>query len=793
VASVTPRTLQVLEFPAICTRLADGCASAMGREAALALRPSPHLDEVEPQQQKTTEARRLAEAGDGLPLHGIHDIRAPVHRAAIGGALSVRDLLDVRDTVAAARVLKGFVTARRQHVPLLAEIGQALAVFPALETAIGAAIGEDGEILDDASPELARTRRDRRVAESRLRDRLEQMLRTPAIARMLREPLITLRGDRYTIPVRAEFRHQFPGVAHDQSSSGVTVFMEPLAVVPLANRVRELASAEREEITRILAALSRAVAGAADDLTITLEGLGEMDLVSAKALLSLRMSASAPRLNARGALDLRRARHPLLSAPAVPVDVQIGESFRTLIITGPNTGGKTVTLKTIGLLTLMAQAGLHIPADPESMVAVFPQVYADIGDEQSIEQNLSTFSSHLTAIVEILRALAEDPPGEARALVLLDEIGAGTDPTEGVALARALIETLHAAGACTVVTTHFNELKALPYSTSGMQNASVEFDEATLRPTFRVLIGTPGRSNAFAIAERLGLDRQIVARARTAMSHRDTDLAQVFQSVDEERTALSREREMVAQSRAALAQREQRLAAEAHRLEDERRDFFERARADVGSLVRRGRQELDALLAALRQRPSPEAAANVRAYLRDLARASEAYASEASRPPQGVAPDDLRVGEAVHVASLGRGGIVQAVPDARGEVEVQAGSLKVRVPLSDLRRLPGGGVLDLPAAAAPSSAGLEKTLTVAATLDLRGRTADDAIQELDKYLDDATLAGLQRVTVIHGKGTGALRHAVREHLSRHPEVAAFRLGREDEGGSGATIVNLAQR
>jgi len=789
---VTPRTLQVLEFPAICTRLADGCASAMGREAALALRPSPHLDEVEPQQQKTTEARRLAEAGDGLPLHGIPDIRAPVHRAAIGGALSVRDLLDVRDTVAAARVLKGFVTARRQDVALLAEMAQALAVFPALETAIGAAIGEDGEILDDASPELARTRRDRRVAESRLRDRLEQMLRTPAIARMLRESLITLRGDRYTIPVRAEFRNQFPGVAHDQSSSGVTVFMEPLAVVPLANRVRELASAEREEITRILADLSRAVAAAADDLTITLEGLGEMDLVSAKALLSLRMSASAPRLNARGALDLRRARHPLLSAPAVPVDVQIGESFRTLIITGPNTGGKTVTLKTIGLLTLMAQAGLHIPADPESMVAVFPQVYADIGDEQSIEQNLSTFSSHLTAIVEILRALAEDPPGEARALVLLDEIGAGTDPTEGVALARALIETLHALGACTVVTTHFNELKALPYSISGMQNASVEFDEATLRPTFRVLIGTPGRSNAFAIAERLGLDRQIVARARTAMSHRDTDLAQVFQSVDEERTALSREREMVAQSRAALAQREQRLAAEAHRLEDERRDFFERARADVGSLVRRGRQELDALLAALRQRPSPEAAAGVRAYLRDLARASEAYASEAPRP-QGEAPDDLRVGEAVHVASLGRGGVVQAVPDARGEVEVQAGSLKVRVPLSDLRRLPAGGLVDLPSAAAPSTSGLDKTLAVGATLDLRGRTADDAIEELDKYLDDATLAGLQRVTVIHGKGTGALRHAVREHLSRHPEVAAFRLGREDEGGSGATIVNLAQR
>jgi DNA mismatch repair protein MutS2 len=789
---VTPRTLRVLEFPAVLERLASRCVSPLGREAATALRPSTALEDVERGQLETTEARLLTETAGGLPVRGIRDIRDPVHRAAIGGVLAVRDLLDVRDTAAVTRAIKGFVAARRREVPILAERVEALVVFPDLEEAIGEAIGPDGEILDGASPELARIRRDRRNAEGRLRTRLEEVLRTPALTRMLREPLITIHGERYTVPVRSEFRNQFPGVAHDQSSSGVTVFMEPLAVVPLGNQVRELALAERDEVTRILGALSGAVGAAAEDFTTTLEVLATLDLAAAKARLSIEMGGAAPRLNGRGVVELFQARHPLLTGDAVPIDVQLGGRFRTLIITGPNTGGKTVTLKTIGLLTLMAQAGLHLPAAPESEAAVFPQIYADIGDEQSIEQSLSTFSSHLGAIVEILRALADDPPGEARALVLLDEVGAGTDPTEGVALARALIEALHDLGVCCAVTTHYNELKALPYTHPGMENASVEFDEATLRPTFRLLTGTPGRSNAFTIAERLGLAPDIVARARSAVSRRDADLTSVFQSVEAERDALGRERDALARDRAELEGLRAATAEDTRRLDAERRQFFERAQAEVAALVRRGRQELETLLAELRARSSEDAVQRARLHLRELTRAAETYAAQGQAAPAGAPPEDLRPGEMVFVVSLNQRGTVEAGPDSRGEVELQVGSVKLRVPVTDLRRPPAGEASPLPQPRS-GAPGLAKALAVSASLDLRGLRAEDAVAELDKYLDDATLAGLTQVTVIHGKGTGALRQAVRDHLSRHPEVVAFRLGGESEGGSGATIVELATR
>ena len=801
---MTPRTLRVLGWPAISDRLAGLCASATGRERALALEPAPWLEEAERRLKETSEARELAETAGGLPVRGIRDIREAVHRAAIGGALAIRELLDVRDTLVAARTLKGFLTKRRADAPVLAEAGEGIGVFGGLETAIAEAISDDGTVMDGASPDLAKIRRERRAGEARLRERIDQVLRAPAMQRMLQEPLITIRNDRFVLPVRAEFREQFPGVAHDQSASGMTVFMEPLAIVPLGNRVRELAAAEQQEIARILAALSGDVGAAAEDLAETLGVLAGLDLAAAKAALSQRMSAAAPRLNVAGRVDLRAARHPLLTGAVVPIDVRIGGAFRTLVITGPNTGGKTVALRTLGLLTLMAQAGLHVPALPESEVGVFPQVFADIGDEQSVEQNLSTFSSHLTAIVEILRLLARDLPSEdtraerAAALVLLDEVGAGTDPMEGAALARALIETLHALGVCTAVTTHYTELKSLAFTHPGVENASVEFDEETLRPTYRVLIGTPGRSNALVIAARLGLDPAIVERARGYLSRHETDLTQSMQKVEEERTLLVREREALARARAELTQAQARAAQEAERLGADRRRVLDRAQAELGDLLRRGRQELDALLAALRTRPSDEAAGRVRARLRDLREVTEIYAEEARPPVEGTPPDHLRPGEDVLVLSLGRRGVVQTGPDSRGEVEVQAGALKVRVPLADLRRVEaagGTGSRRRPASSPADdtvAADLGKALTVPASVDLRGMTADEALAELDKYLDEATLAGLARITVIHGKGTGALRRAVHEHLAHHPEVATFRLGGDGEGGSGATIVDLSR-
>ncbi|HEX4835523.1 MAG TPA: endonuclease MutS2 [bacterium] len=786
------RTLRVLGFPAICERLAGLCASPLGREKALALLPSPTLSEVDRRQRETSEARHLAETAGGLPVRGARDIRESVHRAGIGGVLGAREVLEIRTTLATVRTLKGFIAGRRAEAPVLAELAEALGVFPTLEAAIGRAISDDGAILDDASPDLSRIRRERRVGESRLRSRLEEVIRAPAMQRMLQEALITIRDDRFVVPVRAEFRDQFPGVAHDHSASGVTVFMEPLAIVPLGNRLRELAEAEQQEIARILAALSQAVGAAADDIAHTLTILADLDVAAAKASLSLQVRGTSPGLNAVGRVALRAARHPLLSGAVVPVDISLGERFRTLIITGPNTGGKTVTLRTLGLLTLMAEAGLHIPAAAESEVAVFPQVYADIGDEQSIEQNLSTFSSHLTAIVEILHALADDPPGEAGALVLLDEVGAGTDPTEGTALARALIETFHALGACTAVTTHYNELKALAFTHLGVENASVEFDEETLRPTYRLLIGTPGRSNALAIAARLGLDAEIVDRAREYLARHAADLTHVLQKVEEERAALARDRETLARAQEDVSRTQTRLAQEAERLAAERRRIADRAQAELGAVLRRGRQDLDALMAALRAHPTPEAASRVGAHLRDLGRVAEAYTQEVQTPPSGAPPENLRAGEDVLVVSLGQRGVVEVEPDNRGEAEVQVGVLKVRVPLSDLRRVQTPGEREVRASPV-SSPDLAKALSVSATLDLRGMTADDAVLELDKYLDEAVLAGLARVTVIHGKGTGALRRAVHEHLAHHPEVAGFRLGGDGEGGSGATIVELPRR
>ncbi|HLY24061.1 MAG TPA: endonuclease MutS2 [bacterium] len=800
---MTPRAFRVLGFPAVLERLAALCVSPLGRERALALEPSPWLDEAARRQQLTTEARALGDGAGGLPVRGIRDVREPVHRAAIGGSLGALELLEIRDTLGVGRALKGFLTAHAADAPGLAEQAGGLTIFTELESSIGTAIADDGSITDQASPELAKIRRERYLADARLRQQLDHVLRTPAVQRMLREPLITIRGDRYVVPVRSEFREQFPGIAHDQSASGVTVFMEPLTIVPLGNRVRELAAAEDVEIARILAALSASVGAASEPIGDTLDALGALDLAAASAALSQRMNASPPRLNAAGHVDLRGARHPLLTGTVVPIDLRLGRDFRTLVITGPNTGGKTVTLRTLGLLTLMAQAGLHVPAAPESEVAVFAGVFADIGDEQSIEQNLSTFSSHLTAIVEILRLLATIPREPGTALVLLDEVGAGTDPVEGTALARALIEILHERGVCTAVTTHYSELKALAFTHAGIENASVEFDEETLRPTYRLLIGTPGRSNALAIASRLGLDPAIVERARGYLSQEQEDLSRVIQRVEEERVALGAERDAAGRDRLEIARLRADLEDERRRAAEERRRSLARTRDELDAVIRAGRRELGVLTEALRAERSPQAAARLRAHLRALGRAAETYAEAAPAPP-GAPVDSVRPGDRVLVASLGRPGIVQAEADARGEVEVQVGAVKVRVPLDDLRQEGtaagpddgtspyGRGEADAAGRRPVEGAGLGAA-AVPASIHLRGMTVDEATLALDKYLDEAALAGLPFVTVIHGKGTGTLRRALHDFLAHHPHATSFRLGGEGEGGSGATIVRLGER
>ena len=846
------RTLRLLEFPKIRERVAAYALTAPGRERAGGLQPATDVETVRRSLQETAEAGTLAAEG-GVPLRGTTDIRDGLRRAQIGAALEPAELLAMCDTLAVIRECKGFVLAHRERAPLLTDIARGMRTFETLERAIRRTVANDGSVPDTASPDLARIRREQRSAHARIREKLDDLVRGPD-ARMLQDPLVTTRGDRYVVPVRQEFKGQFPGVLHDQSSSGATAFMEPLAIVPLGNTIRELGIAEREEIIRLLRELVAQVAAETGQISLAYEALGKVDFAVAKALLAQSMRAALPRVRADGVLRLRRARHPLLapyqpassaalprdpSAPVgaglgqagsepgggvVPIDVWLGEEFTTLVITGPNTGGKTVTLKTIGLLTLMAQAGLHLPADEGSEINVFPQVFADIGDEQSIEQSLSTFSSHMGAIAGILNQLGDSSSpsplegegrvrGPASALILLDEIGAGTDPTEGVALARSLIEHLHQLGVRTAVTTHYNELKALAYTHPGIQNASVEFDADTLRPTYRLLIGIPGRSNALSIAERLGLDAQIVERARDLLGPEVVAIDRVLSDIEADRKAYEYELAEASRHRQEASELRTRAEQELDRLRAERRLAAARLREEADALLIHARREVEAIVASLRAGSGSQAVQEARARLRHLAEELASKAQVDASPP-GEPLAEVTPGQTVYVVPLNRTGIVLAVVDSRDEIEVETGAMRVKVRLSALRapyqldpqrgsgdqqtgKSSGTGraapTAPVSPARTPIGSGTRASdlpRPVPTSLSLRGMTVDEAIPILDKYLDEAFVAGLRRVTIVHGKGTGALRKAVHDFLKNHPHVKSYRLGEKGEGETGATIVEL---
>ncbi|MBI3975497.1 MAG: endonuclease MutS2 [Armatimonadetes bacterium] len=792
-----PRTLRVLEYPKVVDLLAAETVTAMGRERALALAPTAALEEVRARLAATTEAVALRTQGE-VPIRGARDLRPMLRRALAGGTLDPPALLDIAQTLQVARRLKGHVEAQRSRAPRLAAVAGGITPEEALEARIGAVLDEEGQVRDDASPTLRRIRSEQRATERRIRETVEGVLRHPAYGKMLQEALITIRSDRFVVPVRQEFKTQFPGILHDQSSSGATVFMEPMAAVALGNRQRELAAAERDEIQRLLEALSQAVAAEAEPIEGTLEAVADLDLALAKAALSERFGCVEPDLTSGGTVALRAARHPLLllhqpAARVVPVDVELGGRFQTLVITGPNTGGKTVTLKTIGLLTLMAQAGLHIPAAEGSAVAVFPQVFADIGDEQSIEQNLSTFSSHMRAVVEILAQAT--PP----ALVLLDEVAAGTDPTEGAALARAIIETLLARGARTAVTTHYNDLKALAYQLEGIENASVEFDPETLQPTFRLLIGQPGQSNALIIARRLGLHGDVVDRARSFLPADRLRTDELLRDLAGDRRIAAQEREEAERLRQEARTLAERYQVEMSRLQGERRRLVAEARREAEEWLRRTRRDLEVVLEEVRAARTEEAAQAARRRLAELAAEWAQRAEEEPADVAGPPLDAVEVGQTVHIPALGRAGRVAALPDGRGEVEVEVGAVRARLPLKALRAASaadprsGAGVGLEPRVVASSRAAAPQAgapRTVPMSLSVRGQTVDEALSAVDHYLDDAALAGLPQVTLIHGKGTGTLRRAIQAFLRGHPHVRAFRAGGPTEGGEGVTVVEL---
>ena len=692
----------------------------------------------------------------------------------------------------AARAARDVIVTDRDNTPGLKATASRLFAFRQLETEITSAILSEEEISDHASPELFSIRRHIRQCNERVREKLNAMIHSSAYQKYLQEPIITMRGDRYVIPVKQEYRANVPGLVHDQSATGATVFVEPMAVLEIGNDLKQWQAKEKAEIERILQSLSARIAPEADALQNNLDILARLDFAFAKAALSRRMYGCAPRINTQGYVRIVRGRHPLIDPDrVVPSDIWLGKDFSTLVITGPNTGGKTVTLKTVGLFCLMAQAGLHVPAEIGTEIAVFDDVFADIGDEQSIEQSLSTFSSHMKNIVSILSGVTE------RSLVLFDELGAGTDPTEGAALAQAILSTLLRRQVRTLATTHYSELKEYALTTPGVENASVEFDVATLRPTYRLSIGIPGKSNAFDISRKLGLGDPIIDEAKKLLSSEQVRFEDVIANAEYHRQVAEKERAIAEEARAEMVSIRNQAEREREKLEKQRDEAIRKAKEQAKRILENARSESETLIAELKRLKKAGVATpeheiqKLRSRLNEnIGAVSDALMQPADRmtPP----PKNLKPGDRVRIVHLGTEATVLAPPDAKGEVQLQAGVMKLKAHISQLQmpKTDAGA-----AQTAKKKGGVRTNVDIAARavrqeLDIRGMAVDEALPEVDKFLDDAMLSGLGEVSVIHGKGTGVLRAGVHEALRRNPRVKSYRLGVFGEGESGVTIVTL---
>ncbi len=801
------KTLQTLEYPKILERLANYCAFAVSAEKARALQPCRDIELARRRQAETREAIRLLGVQSDLTIGGARDIRQAVDLATHGGLLTPGNLLDIKSTLIASRTLGRTFERLESQYPFLAEIASRLPPPFGLIDAISRAISERGEILDSASTELNHIRSELRIVHDRLLAKLQRMVNDPKNAPLLQEPIVTQRDGRYVLPLRAEFKGRIKSIVHDQSSSGATIFIEPVAVVDQNNQYRELLLAERDEERRILAELSQQVSDDHLSILTCVEVIAELDLIFARGKYADELKGTEPVLQPMPStkksdhpgciIRIYEARHPLLDPQTVvPIDVDLDPQTYALIITGPNTGGKTVTLKTIGLLALMAQAGLHIPAQSGSEISLFNDIFADIGDEQSIEQSLSTFSGHITNIIRILEK------ADQRSLVILDELGAGTDPQEGAALARAILLHLLKRGITTFVTTHHPELKAFAHATPGVVNASAEFDLETLRPTYHLSIGLPGRSNALAIAQRLGLPEEIIHNARAELDPEDLRAEDLLDEIHRQRD-VSRQNRLAAEAyRQEAEDLHAELVTRLENIEDERRSILEKARAEAEN-------ELKELQAEIRQ--TRRALARTRQpieVLEQIEEQTDTILAKVEKPVErqtrlqrsGTLTRAIRLGDKVHLRSLDVKGVVTSLGEE--EAEVQVGVLRVRARLSELRPLAGGEQQDLeptqemPLISSQSKKGSKQPSIHYASspgieLDLRGKRADEALEALERYLDSAYLAGLPFVRIIHGKGTGKLRDTVRQALTNHPHVTAYEAGSDKEGGDGVTIAKFS--
>ena len=778
---------KALELDKILEMVAEECSSQDGAQLARELEPVHTAAEAQ-WLLGETDAAFVAMAKYGAPsFYGMKNVTNPLRRAQAGGGLGMRELLDIGATLRTIRGLTQWWGKSGNVTTALTPRFEVLAPNKYLEEKIFTCIVNEEEVADNASPALASIRRKIRAASQRVRDQLDKLIHSQAHQKHLQESIVTQRGGRYVVPVKAEFRGEVPGLVHDTSASGATVFVEPMSVVEANNEIRVLRSDEQDEIARILLELSGEAGSFADSIIESYHYAVELDLIFAKAQVAYKMKAVVPQVGEDGKIALHAARHPLIAKEkVVPTDITLGVEFDTLIITGPNTGGKTVALKTIGLLTLMAMCGLMIPAGEGSRVAVFRHILADIGDEQSIEQSLSTFSSHMVNIIHIFEV------ADNSSLILLDELGAGTDPVEGAALAEAIIQELRGRGVRLACTTHYAELKAYAIQTPGVENGSCEFDVATLRPTYRLLIGVPGKSNAFAITQRLGMDTAIVDRARELVSREGNAFEQVVGRLEEDRRKMEDELEALRASAAqakANAEASQRLKDEA---EAQAKKEIDRARQEAAQIVQKTRQRADALVGELEElrrqknkQLSAEQKARLRSGLKELESSSDPVHQR--RDDNYVLPRPLVVGDEVLLYDIDKEATVLELPKD-GTVLVQAGIIKTRVPLENVRLLSKRQLKKKnPTRTVTKNVSTPDT---SSSLDLRGQTVEEALMEVDNFLDRASRMHLSQVTIIHGKGTGALRTAVQQHLRRCSQVKSFRLGTYGEGESGVTIAEL---
>lgn len=780
------RIYQILDFDKVIEQLVEHAATSLGKERARQLKPETELTKVELLQSETDQAGQVIRLYGDVPFGGITDIKPSLKRVEIGGVLNAQECLQIAETIYGGKQLRNFIENiddEEVAIPIIREMVGQIELLNHLEREIKSCIDDNGHVLDGASNKLRQIRMKIRTNESRIRDRLDSL--TKSKSKMLSDAIVTIRNDRYVLPVKQEYRGAFGGIVHDQSSSGQTLFIEPQVVVEINNQLSEARAQEKAEIERILRQLSQEIGSHHPYLTHNVKILTQLDFIFARAKLGRSMKAAMPKMNDQGIIDIKQARHPLLNEDEVVAnDILLGEDYHAIVITGPNTGGKTVTLKLVGLATLMAQSGLQVPALDGCRLAVFDEVFADIGDEQSIEQSLSTFSSHMTQIVKILKQVNH------KSLVLFDELGAGTDPQEGAALAMAILDYVVNKKARVIATTHYPELKAYGYNRDGVINASVEFDVKSLQPTYRLLIGVPGRSNAFEISRRLGLDDQIIEAGKQLIGTDTKSVEHMIESLDTARRQAEQDYDDAERTlQEAEALRDQ-LRKELEKFDQERERLYQKAEETAQKAIEKARQEATEIVESIRQMQHG-ASLKEHEWIEARKRLDQAAPNLTDKRQENKAlhtpaKQTFEVGDEVNVLTLNQNGTIIAI-NADDDIQVQIGVMKLKVKKRDLRLIKR----ENPIVAKPLATVKGSHYHVKPELDLRGERYEDALAELEKYIDDAILAGYQKVTIIHGKGTGALRKGVQSFAQSHPNIKSSRVGGMNEGGSGVTVFELS--